>query len=166
MNSLNLTWTASSDNVGVTGYDVYYADTKVGSTSTTNYNVTGLAASTAYSFTVRAKDAAGNISGSSNTVNVITLPIVDSVDPIQSYSLYPNPLSGSELNVTFNSNTSSQALLQLMDVRGIVLISENVLTNVGKNHYTLDTYSLKPGLYFVTVTVDGFTMRLKLMVQG
>ncbi len=70
----NLSWTASTDNVAVTGYDVYQGATLLGSTTTaTTYAVTGLTASTAYAFTVKAKDAAGNISADSNTANVTTL---------------------------------------------------------------------------------------------
>ncbi|WP_431167890.1 fibronectin type III domain-containing protein, partial [Tenacibaculum halocynthiae] len=75
--TLTLNWTASTDNVGVTGYDVFRGSTKIGSTTTaTSYNVTGLAANTAYSFTVKAKDAAGNVSSSSNTASVTTLGTV------------------------------------------------------------------------------------------
>lgn len=69
----NLSWTASTDNVGVTGYNVYQGATQIGTATTTSYNVTGLTAATTYSFTVRAKDAAGNVSSSSNTVTVTTL---------------------------------------------------------------------------------------------
>jgi chitodextrinase len=72
-NSTNLSWTASTDNVAVTGYDVYKDAVLLGSTTTaTTYPVTGLSASTAYAFTVKAKDAAGNISAASNTANVTT----------------------------------------------------------------------------------------------
>ena len=71
--STNLSWTASTDNVGVTGYNVYQGATLLTTVTGTTYNVTGLTASTAYSFTVRARDAAGNLSASSNTVNVTTL---------------------------------------------------------------------------------------------
>ena len=71
--TLTLGWTASTDNVGVTGYDVYQGATKIGTTANTTVNVTGLTAATAYSFSVRAKDAAGNVSGASNTVSVTTL---------------------------------------------------------------------------------------------
>ncbi|KAF2078876.1 endonuclease [Flavobacterium sharifuzzamanii] len=70
--SITLSWTASTDNVAVTGYDVYansVLKTTVSSTSTT---ITGLTASTAYSIYVKAKDAAGNASASSNTINVTT----------------------------------------------------------------------------------------------
>lgn len=68
----NLTWTASTDNVAVTGYDIYQGTTLKGSSATTSYTVTGLTGSTAYTFSVKAKDAAGNVSASSSTVNVTT----------------------------------------------------------------------------------------------
>ncbi len=70
----NLSWSGATDNVAVTGYDVYRGTTLIGSTTTaTTFAATGLTASTAYTFNVRAKDAAGNISVDSNTVNVTTL---------------------------------------------------------------------------------------------
>lgn len=68
----NLTWTASTDNVAVTGYDIYQGATLKGSSATTSYTVTGLTPLTAYTFSVKAKDAAGNVSASSSTVNVTT----------------------------------------------------------------------------------------------
>ncbi len=68
----NLSWTASTDNVGVTAYDVYQGATLKATVTTTTYTVTGLTASTAYTFSVKGKDAAGNISASSNVVNVTT----------------------------------------------------------------------------------------------
>lgn len=71
--STTLSWNASSDNVGVIGYDVYRSSTLIGSTTSTSANVTGLTAATTYSFTVRAKDAAGNVSSASNSVAVTTL---------------------------------------------------------------------------------------------
>jgi Zn-dependent metalloprotease len=71
--TLSLSWNASTDNVGVTGYDVFQGATNIGSVTGTSANITGLSPSTAYSFKVRAHDAAGNNSGFSNTVNVTTL---------------------------------------------------------------------------------------------
>lgn len=69
----NLSWTASTDNVAVTSYEVYQGTTLLGTVATTTYNVTGLTTSTTYTFSVKAKDAAGNISAASNIVNVTTL---------------------------------------------------------------------------------------------
>jgi chitodextrinase len=70
--STNLSWSGATDNIGVTGYDVYRNGTLLGSTASTTYAATGLTASTAYTFNVRAKDAAGNVSVNSNTVSVTT----------------------------------------------------------------------------------------------
>lgn len=70
--STNLSWSGATDNVGVTGYDVYQGSSLIGSATSTSYAVTSLTPSTTYSFTVRAKDAAGNVSGASNTVSVTT----------------------------------------------------------------------------------------------
>ncbi|CAL2081775.1 conserved protein of unknown function precursor containing a type A C-terminal secretion signal [Tenacibaculum sp. 190524A02b] len=70
--SVNLTWNASSDNVSVTGYDVYRNNTKITTVSNTNYQVNGLTPATNYSFYIKAKDAANNISTASNTVSVTT----------------------------------------------------------------------------------------------
>ena len=70
--STNLSWSGATDNIGVTGYDVYRNGTLLGSTPSTTYAATGLTASTTYTFNVRAKDAAGNVSVNSNTVSVTT----------------------------------------------------------------------------------------------
>jgi chitodextrinase len=70
--SVALAWNASTDNVGVTGYNVYRGGTQVGTATGTTYTDSGLSASTAYTYTVRARDAAGNLSGVSNSVTATT----------------------------------------------------------------------------------------------
>jgi len=72
---INLSWSVSTDKVGVTGYRVYRSGTQVGMTPSPSYAVTGLASATAYSFTVAAYDAAGNVSAQSNTAVANTLPL-------------------------------------------------------------------------------------------
>ncbi|HYN94451.1 MAG TPA: cellulose binding domain-containing protein [Pilimelia sp.] len=76
-NSVGLSWAASSDNVGVTAYEVLRsqgggAATPVANVTGTSYTATGLAASTAYTFSVRARDAAGNVSAASPGRTVTT----------------------------------------------------------------------------------------------
>ncbi|MDR2235842.1 MAG: M12 family metallo-peptidase [Chryseobacterium sp.] len=71
--STNLSWSGATDNVAVTGYDVYMNGSMIGNTASTTYTVTGLSPATTYSFNVKSKDAAGNTSPSSNTVSVTTL---------------------------------------------------------------------------------------------
>ncbi|MEE1761233.1 MULTISPECIES: cellulase family glycosylhydrolase [unclassified Streptomyces] len=74
--SAQLSWTAATDNVGVTAYDVVRVsggtETKVASATANSVTLTGLTADTAYTFAVYARDAAGNRSPRSATVNVTT----------------------------------------------------------------------------------------------
>lgn len=70
--SITLSWNASTDNVGVTGYDVYANSILKTTVSGVTATITGLTASTAYSIYVKAKDAAGNASATSNTISVTT----------------------------------------------------------------------------------------------
>lgn len=72
---INLNWTASTDNKGIFLYDIYRDTVRIASTSTTSYSDTGLNASTSYSYTVKARDAAGNISPVSNTSTATTQPL-------------------------------------------------------------------------------------------
>jgi hypothetical protein len=59
---LDLSWTPSTDDVGVTGYDVYLGADRVGSTTGTSFPVTGLLCGASYDVGVEAHDAAGNVS--------------------------------------------------------------------------------------------------------
>lgn len=75
----NLSWTASTDDVGVSGYDILRAPgatggtfTQAGTSATTSFSDTGLTPSTTYRYQVRARDAAGNLSPVSGTVQVTT----------------------------------------------------------------------------------------------
>ncbi|MFJ3902948.1 glycosyl hydrolase family 8 [Streptomyces sp. NPDC090025] len=70
--SATLAWTAATDDVGVTGYDVYRGGTLVGTAPGTSYTDSGLTASTTYSYTVKARDAAGNVSAASSPLSVTT----------------------------------------------------------------------------------------------
>lgn len=70
--SVSLSWTASTDNVGVTGYDVYQGTNLALSVAGTSATVSGLSAGTAYTFKVAAKDAAGNVSPQSTAVSATT----------------------------------------------------------------------------------------------
>lgn len=72
--TVDLSWTAGRDDVGIVAYDVFKAGVLNHTVpfGTDVYTVTGLTTATAYAFTVKARDAAGNSSAASNTVNVTT----------------------------------------------------------------------------------------------
>ncbi len=69
---INLSWTASTDNVGVTGYDIYRGGVQIGTSATNGYSDSGLAASTQYTYTVSAYDASGNNSAQSTSASATT----------------------------------------------------------------------------------------------
>ncbi|WP_309109730.1 glycosyl hydrolase family 18 protein [Saccharothrix sp.] len=74
--SVTLAWDAATDNKGVANYDVYVGTTVKTTVTGTTAKVDGLAPSTEYAFSVRARDLYDNISGSSNTLRVSTSDIV------------------------------------------------------------------------------------------
>jgi chitodextrinase len=69
---VGLTWTASTDNVPVTGYTIYRNGTSVGTSPTTSFSDAGVAPSTSYSYTVRATNNAGQVSVPSTPLSVTT----------------------------------------------------------------------------------------------
>ncbi|RIV17980.1 T9SS C-terminal target domain-containing protein [Fibrisoma montanum] len=72
--TVDLIWSAATDNIGVIAYDIYQGTTFVGTSTTTSYQVGGLAGNTNYLFSVRARDEAGNTSEASQSLSVTTNP--------------------------------------------------------------------------------------------
>ncbi len=118
---INLSWTASTDNVGVTGYKVERCSgaacsnfAQVATPTTTTFNDTGLTASTSYSYRVRATDAAGNLSPYSGTatastpassVNVSVVPKRAGLTTSQSQQFTPTVTGTSNTAVTWEVDT-------------------------------------------------------------
>ncbi|TYB54533.1 chitinase [Nonomuraea sp. PA05] len=75
--TVTLAWTASSDNSGIAGYDVYLGPSVATTVTGTTATVSGLSPSTAYSFTVRARDLYDNLSPAGAAVQVTTADIVE-----------------------------------------------------------------------------------------
>src|SRR5205807_2483880 len=90
----NLSWSASTDNVGVTGYIVRRNTAQVATPVSTSYADTGVSSATTYSYTVAARDAAGNTSPNSASVNVATL----SAPPSNSADLAWDAVTGPNLS--------------------------------------------------------------------
>jgi len=70
---INLSWTASTDNVGVAGYTISRGGSQIATTPLTSYSDTGLSPSIAYVYQVSAFDAAGNVSAQSAPASAVTL---------------------------------------------------------------------------------------------
>lgn len=111
--SVTLAWNASSDDVGVTAYRVYRNESLIGTTGNTSYTSSGLSASTAYSFYVRAIDAAGNASPSSNVLSVTTsagTPPADTTAPSVPNGLRSSNVTTSSATIAWNASTDNVAV--------------------------------------------------------
>ena len=102
---INLSWTASTDNVGVTGYKIFRDGVQVGTSATDSFSSTGLAASTVYSYTVSANDAAGNNSAQSSATGAIT-----SSAGAQSIAVGNRVVTTANLNVRQSASASATKL--------------------------------------------------------
>src|SRR5436309_1611093 len=106
---INLSWAASSDNVGVSGYRVYRNGTQIATTSATSFINQGLSPSTTYSYTVAAFDAAGNLSARSSAASATTPAAPDTTPPTVSIT---SPANG-------------------VPVQGMVMVTASAADNVG-----------------------------------
>jgi len=112
---ISLTWNGATDNVGVTGYRIERCSgasctsfAQIGTTTgSTSFNDTGLAASTSYSYRVRAADAAGNLSPYSNTSSASTSTPSDTQAPSAPSSLVATASSSSQIGLTWAASTDN-----------------------------------------------------------
>ncbi|WP_231495941.1 glycosyl hydrolase [Cellulomonas sp. HZM] len=116
--STKLAWNASTDDVGVTGYEVLRGGSVVGTTTGTTYTATGLYASTTYSFTVRAYDAAGNRSAASSAVSVTTPGSSDTTAPSVPTGLSASGTTSSSTTLTWNASTDDVGVTGYEVLRG------------------------------------------------
>ncbi|MBV6647275.1 MAG: Ig-like domain-containing protein, partial [Cyclobacteriaceae bacterium] len=105
--SFTLSWSASTDNVGVTLYEVFQNGSPIGTTATTSLAVTGLSASTAYDMTVTARDAAGNISAASAAETVTTSAVPDTEAPSVPSGLASSAIGETSFTLSWNASTDN-----------------------------------------------------------
>src|SRR6266480_5063648 len=104
---VNLTWSASTDNVAVTAYVVKRNGVQIGTPTTPGYSDTGLAPATTYSYTVAAQDAAGNISPDPASVSATT---DDTIAPTAPTGLVATAAGGSVVNLAWSASTDNVAV--------------------------------------------------------
>lgn len=160
--TIALSWTASTDNVGVLYYDLYQdgvLKTSINGSQTTA-TVTGLSASTAYTYYIVARDAAGNQSAASNTITastnnvVITPPADTTASVIEDFEKIPTSSSSSYSARTWTNNSitwnSTYARTdQTINTKAITIDSQG-----GNGLGTLTSSSVADGVGSLTVTTQ------------
>ena len=111
---INLAWTASTDDVGVTGYKVERCQGagcsnfgQIATPTATTFNDSSLAASTSYSYRLRATDAAGNLSAYSSTATTSTPAAPDTTPPTAPTNLAATAGSSSQINLSWTASTDN-----------------------------------------------------------
>jgi chitodextrinase len=138
--SLDLGWSASTDNIGVTGYDVYRGGTKTTTVTGLSSTQAGLACGTSYTFTVRARDAAGN---SSAQAQLIVSTSACSTAPAPPPSSGPETITPSQ----FSARATSGATISNVIVTGDV--------NVTRSNVTIQNATIQGGIDFESGSSGG-----------
>jgi chitodextrinase len=140
-----LYWSGAKDNVGIAEYDVYRNGVLVGSTSSPNFEDSGLTPAGKYTYAVKTRDTAGNVSAVAKTVNV-SLSGTSTTGSIAGFATNAQsklPLGNVKVSATLNGKTTSQ--------------SSN-----GSGFYLLS--HLAPGTYTVTVSATGYATQTSTVV--
>ncbi|TLS50664.1 hypothetical protein FE782_18335 [Paenibacillus antri] len=147
--TVSLYWTAATDNVGVVGYDIYAGTTKLNArpVTGTSYVAYGLTPSTAYSFTVKAKDRAGNESAASNAVAATTNAVPDLIPP-SAPTLSSTGVTDSTVSLAWTASSDNVAVAGYDVYNGTTkangsLITDTVFTVAGLAAATPYTFIVK-----------------------
>ncbi|WP_035108754.1 fibronectin type III domain-containing protein [Flavobacterium denitrificans] len=132
-----LIWDVATDISGVAGYDVYKNDVYYKSTTANTLSVTGLNVATLYTFYVKARDLAGNVSESSNSLSVTTASEPDTTPPTIPTSLTASMITNNSLRLTWTASTDNVGILRYNIYRNGIKIGTSVTT-------TYDVSGLSP----------------------
>jgi chitodextrinase len=145
----NLSWNASTDKVGVTGYNVYRNGSKVGTSTSTSYQDTSLAAGTTYTYAVSAYDAAGNTSAQSSSVSIATpaAPTVAISSPANGTTVLKNH---GNLNIAASASDGSSSIGSISITADSTTLK--TCTSTTSCSTTWSIKSISPGTHVISAT--------------
>lgn len=114
VSSIDLDWDASTDNSGVTGYNIFVDGLLYASSNVNSITLTGLAEQTEYQIKVRAYDAVPNFSEFSSEISVSTLQdvVVDTENPEPPTSVTTSNITEEGFNLSWDSGTDNVGILR------------------------------------------------------
>jgi len=149
--SISLSWTASIDNVGVTGYIIYLNGDSIGIAIDTTFTVVDLEANTEYIFEVEAFDEAGNKSEKAIVVQRTVITGIESLE-LNELKVYPNPFTD-----YFIVEAKNDGNAVIYDLSGKVMF--NILLQTGNNR--IDASGLPRGIYLLKQETNTMKMMKK-----
>jgi chitodextrinase len=147
--TVSLSWTASTDNVGVTGYTISRGGTAIGTVpgSTTTFSDTGLTPGTTYTYQVTASDAAGNVSPPSNSAAVTTQ--ADTTPPSAPGTPTATSVTSSQVSLSWTPSSDNVGVVGYHVVR-----NGSVIASVAGTGYTDSTVSPATTYAYQVVAYD------------
>jgi hypothetical protein len=122
-NNVKLTWTASTDNIGVVNYKLYSNSTFVADLGNTLTSTRNNAASTQYNYSLSACDAAGNCSANSSVVSVTTPALADSQSPSIPGGLSAKTDTPTTVTLSWTAATDNLAVVSYKVFRSNILLT-------------------------------------------
>jgi chitodextrinase len=126
ISQINLSWSASADNVAVAGYVVYRNSSPLATTTALTYNDIGLASTTTYTYNVLAFDAAGNYSSLSASASA--QPQNDTTAPSIPTNLSAAAISSSQINLSWTASTDNLGVAGYRIYRDEILVNTSAST--------------------------------------
>ncbi|MBN2094282.1 MAG: peptidoglycan-binding protein [Candidatus Zambryskibacteria bacterium] len=167
---IDLSWSASTDNVGVSAYRIYRNGIEINTTENTSYSDTNLTANTSYSYKISAYDTAGNRSEESNSVNATTktAPISTNTTPVTtntgsgstsgsssgSSSSFSSPSSSSSYTTTYPITTTNTNITTTTSGTGIVLTQTTSIGYEGAEVIKLQEFLVSRGYLTIPPGTD------------
>ncbi|MFK5958375.1 MAG: endonuclease, partial [Lutibacter sp.] len=149
--SFEVTWTASTDNVGVYDYLIYLDGTYLQTTTTTSISLTNLSSNTTYNVTLKARDTYSNLSAESSAVNATTLS-----GPI--FSLPSDNFNIQVTSETCPGKSNGQLIITANETHSYVATITGINTNFTDTQNFANSHlfeNLAPDTYNVCITVTG-----------
>jgi chitodextrinase len=145
--SVGLSWTASSDDVGVAGYQILRNGTQVATATATSYTDIELSPSTSYTYTVKAYDASGNVSAASSSVSVTTASSTgDTAPPTTPTGLSSPSQAGTALDLSWTASTDDTSVAGYQIFRNGTLVGTTSAAQIGTTNIPTPTLFTDTGL--------------------
>lgn len=144
--SVRLTWNPSTDNIGVAGYVIYNGVDSITTVAATQHILTGLTPATNYTFSIKAKDAAGNKSASSLVISVKTRATADIISPTAPSNLFANNITVTSVKLGWSTSTDNVGVTGYVIYRGadsVTTVSALECTIIGLLPSTSYTFSIR-----------------------
>ncbi len=167
-NSAYVSWNQPSC---VSGYTIVRTDLNTLAVATftfapnSHYTFSGLTHGHNYSWTIQTNCSTTTNSGPSAPQLFTAARMADGdIETISAFNVYPNPATD-HATVVFNSQTSDNYTLRLVDLTGRVIMSQVNASAIGDNQVELNTANIVKGVYFLSLETGGQTLQTKIMVQ-